>query len=306
MKKLEAFQTLGIETPDQGFDYLISTMRPSLKLWEYFVKWDKVFANTRSLEVHLNIWNYLLGKTDFDSEFRALLAEHPQIVKAIPTMIVRDGAKSSLFSIIENISDLGATDLEFDFSKPADSEEKRELALTFVKSSGLIRLFHKDGVKNLVDYVLGVEAGLDSNGRKNRSGKSMETVVGAYLESFALENELELIDQATAPKIKAKWGFVVPVDKSTRRFDFAISNGKALVLVEVNFYGGGGSKLKATAGEYVGLHEMLTDAGHTFVWVTDGNGWKTTLKPLRAAFEKVDYIWNLKMLNQNALTEFFK
>lgn len=303
MKTVNTLSQLGINTSEEGFDYLIKTLRPSLKLWDYFVNWDKVFQNTRALEVQLNIWNYLLGKEDFDSEFLDLLAQHPQIVTAIPALIVRDGAKSSVFSIIENISDIAADDALFDFSKPADSPEARDNALLFVKQSGLERLFKKDGVKNLVDYVLGVEAGLDSNGRKNRSGTSMETVVQAYLESFCTQHNCEYLVQATASAIKDKWGFTVPVDKSARRFDFAISDGQKLTVMEVNFYGGGGSKLKATAGEYIGLDEMISGAGFNFVWVTDGEGWKTTLLPLRAAYEKIDFIWNLSILNKGALSD---
>jgi type II restriction enzyme len=306
MKLSKTLRDLGVQSPDEGFKYLMENLRPSLKLWDYFVNWDKVFKNTRSLEVHLNIWNYLIGKEDFDNEFHALLIEHPQIVAAIPSLIVRDGANSNRFSVIEDLVKLGEMDSEFDFSKPASSQEQRDSALDFVKKSGLYRLFKKDGVKNLVDYVLGVEAGLDSNGRKNRSGTSMETVVEAYLTQFASDNKIEFMSQATAPKIREKWGFDVPVDKSSRRFDFAISNGSKLALMEVNFYGGGGSKLKATAGEYRGLFELLHQKGFEFIWVTDGEGWKTTERPLREAFDLLDHIWNLKMLTAGSLRDIFQ
>jgi len=139
-------------------------------------------------------------------------------------------------------------DLVFDFSHPAKSEVDRKLALQFFKESGLVKLFAKDGVKNLVDYVIGVEAGLDSNGRKNRSGTSMETVVESYLKPFCKSHKLTCLSQATPNAIKEKWGFEVLTYKSVRRFDFAISNGSKLILMEVNFYGGNGAKLKATAG----------------------------------------------------------
>jgi type II restriction enzyme len=306
MKLSKTLRDLGVQSSDDGFKYLMKTLRPSLKLWDYFVNWDKVFKNTRNLEVHLNIWNYLLGKDHFDEEFHALLREHPQIVSAIPSLIVRDGANSNSFAVIEDLVRLGERDSEFDFSVPASTQEKRDAALDFIKKSGLQRLFKKDGVKNLVDYVLGVEAGLDSNGRKNRSGTSMETVVEAYLSDFTSSHQLEYISQATAPRIKQKWGFDVPVDKSSRRFDFAISNGSKLALMEVNFYGGGGSKLKATAGEYKGLFELLDEKGFEFIWVTDGEGWKTTERPFREAFELIHHIWNLKLLTAGCLRDVFQ
>jgi type II restriction enzyme len=296
----------GISSYEQGFEDFFNSLRPSLKLWDFFVNWEKVFRNTKEIEIHLNIWNYLLGKPNFDSEFRALLKKHPEIVKAIPSLIVRDGSASEIFRIIEDIGDLARPDMIFDFSKPANTDIEIEQALRFMQNTGLTRLFSKDGVKNLVDYVIGVEAGLDSNGRKNRSGTSMESVVEAYLEGFVKNRKLEFIPQATPRKIKELWGFDVPVDKSSRSFDFAISDGELLVLMEVNFYGGGGSKLKATAGEYKGLYDLLNIPNVKFVWITDGEGWRTTKLPLKSAYEHIDYVWNLNWLSRGYLDDLFK
>lgn len=305
MKITPKISKSGINKYDQAFNEFYATLRPSLKLWDYFVNWDKVYRNTKQIEIQLNLWNYLLGKSDFDSEFLELLEQHPEIVSAIPSLIVRDGSGSQAFAIVSDISDITKPDLVFDFSHAAHSEADRKLALQFFKQTGLIKLFTKDGVKNLVDYVIGVEAGLDSNGRKNRSGTSMETIVESYLRQFCLTHKLTYLPQATSSAIKSKWGFDVPVDKSSRRFDFAISNGKKLVLMEVNFYGGGGSKLKATAGEYKGLHNYLKDAGYEFVWITDGQGWESTKEPLGEAFEELDYIWNLNWLSRGYLEDLF-
>ena len=306
MKITPKISKSGISSYEQGFEDFYRTLRPSLKLWDFFVNWDKVFRNTKQIEIYLNIWNYLLGKPNFDAEFKSLLKQHPEIVKAIPSLIVRDGSASQTFHIIEDISDLTQPDNHFDFSKPAKTEADIEKALAFVRNTGLVKLFSKDGVKNLVDYAIGVEAGLDSNGRKNRSGTSMESVVEAYLSDFTKNSKLKFIPQATPKKIKELWGFNVPVDKSSRSFDFAISNGIQLVLMEVNFYGGGGSKLKATAGEYKGLHDLLNLPNVKFVWITDGEGWTTTKLPLKSAYEHIDYVWNLNWLSRGYLEDLFK
>jgi type II restriction enzyme len=305
MKITPKISSKGITSQEEGFENFIATLRPSLKLWDYFVNWDKVFRNTREIEIHLNLWNYLLGKDDFEAEFDALVSRHPEIVQALPSLIVRDGGGSKTFSVVQDLMNLRAPELMFDFSKPATTLEQRALALEFVTKSGLYKLFAKDGVKNLVDYVLGVEAGLDSNGRKNRGGTSMEMVVEAYLTAFTSSNGLQFISQATPPRISEKWGFKVPVDKSTRRYDFAVSNGNKLVIIEVNFYGGGGSKLKATAGEYKALGKILDLPDIDFVWVTDGEGWNTTKLPLQEAFNSLDYVWNLSWLADNLLAERF-
>ena len=85
MKITPKISKSGISSYEQGFEDFFKTLRPSLKLWDFFVNWDKVFRNTKQIEIHLNIWNYLLGKPNFDAEFKSLLKQHPEIVKAIPS-----------------------------------------------------------------------------------------------------------------------------------------------------------------------------------------------------------------------------
>ena len=75
--------------------------------------------------------------------------------------------------------------------------------------------------------------------------------------------------------------------------------------MEVNFCGGGGSKLKATAGEYKGLNDLLKVPNTDFVWITDGEGWNTTKEPLRSAYEALDYLWNLNWLYRDYLADLF-
>jgi type II restriction enzyme len=107
--------------------------------------------------------------------------------------------------------------------------------------------------------------------------------------------------QATAKKIENKWGINVKVDKSSRIIDFAINNNGKLYFIEVNFYGGGGSKLKSTATEYIRMNEYWNNQGVEFIWITDGAGWKSTLKPLREYFDKANYLLNLEMLRNGLL-----
>ena len=111
----------------------------------------------------------------------------------------------------------------------------------------------------------------------------------------------EYIAQATASKIKTKWGIQIEVDKSSRIIDFAINKNGKLYLLEVNFYSGGGSKLKSTATEYCEMYNRYHRQGIDFIWITDGAGWKSTLKPLREYFDKSDYLVNLEMLRNGVL-----
>lgn len=280
----------------KDFNILISTFKSSIKTWDYFVNWKKVFSNSSDLEIALNKLNYLLGKDDLETEFKKLYISNPDITKALPVLLAVRENKLEVFDKITKNSEL------FDFSgKEKDAQKYFE----FLEKSGLARLFQKGGIKNLVDYVLGVEVGLDSNGRKNRGGTLMEDIVGALIGDFCKKNGYEYLPQASSTKIKGKWGVDVKVDKSERNFDFVIYNpkNKKIKLFEINFYNGGGSKLKAVCGEFKNLYSELKAQNIDFVWITDGLGWHTTKRPLEETYNNNEYVFNLTMLEAGILSE---
>lgn len=280
----------------KDFNHLVSTFRSSIKTWDYFVNWNKVFTNSASFEIALNKLNYLLGKDDLRGEFYRLYESNPDIAKALPVLLA---VRENNLEVYNKTS----KELEsYDFSGEGGDVNKY---FEFLDKSGLIKLFQRDGIKNLVDYVIGVEVGLDSNGRKNRGGTLMEEIVGLFLEDFCKQNNLKYIPQASPSKIKLKWNFDIVVDKSERSFDFAIYNPQSnkIKLFETNFYNSGGSKLKAVCGEFRSLYDELKRQNIEFIWITDGLGWHTAKRPLEETYNHNDYIFNLFMLEDGALNE---
>ena len=128
----------------------------------------------------------------------------------------------------------------------------------------------------------------------------MEDIVGIFIQDLCSKNKYKYLKHANAKKIKKELGYEVPVDKSSRTYDFVIDNGKELFIIETNFYGGGGSKLKSTAGEYRNLFDVL-NGKYKFIWITDGFGWKSTARPLRETFNHNDYVFSLAMLEKEIL-----
>ncbi len=301
MKNLSFYNdTLKCKSDDEVFDFLISNLKPSNMLWSYFVNWEKVLRNTKQIELALNNLNYLIGKDDFDKEFKFLLKENPNLAKVIPALVVRDGSNKKNFKILVDYKNKKLVYEDYDFTKEKLSDEDIEKYLIFVKEAGLKDLIINKKIKNLVDYMIGVEAGLDSNGRKNRGGHAMEDIVEAFIIDLCNKKKFRYLKEANAEKIKREFDYDVPVDKSSRRYDFVIDNGKELFIFETNFYGGGGSKLKSTAGEYRNLFDVL-DGKYKFIWITDGLGWKTTGKPLSETFNHNDYLFSLVMLEKGVL-----
>ncbi len=301
MKYLNFYKTvLKCEDKDSVFNYLISTLKPSNTIWSYFVNWDKVLENAQDIELSLNTLNYLIGKENFDDEFRYVIKQHPEVIRTIPALVVRDGDNTKSFKILVDYKQKKLVYEDYDFDKSNPTDKDVEKYLTFIDKTGLKTLITAKKIKNLVDYMIGVEAGLDSNARKNRSGTVMQNIVEFFINDICQKKGYKYLSEANAGKIKNKLGYRVPVDKSSRRYDFVIDNGKELFIIETNFYSGSGSKLKSTAGEYRNLVDVLKGK-HKFVWITDGFGWQSTERPLRETFDYNDYLFNLNMIEKGIL-----
>jgi len=290
-------QLLNLENEDVLFQQITTTFKDKgITLWNYFVNWEKVHKNIKPIEKELNLLNVLIGKENIEKEVYDLIKEYPQVIKAFPFLIAFRNASVSIL-----IDETNFVYKNYDFkNRILTDEDCKDLAIFFIQS-GLGDLMKDKKVKNLVDYVTGVEVGLDSNGRKNRGGTLMENIVEKFVKQACDELGYDYMSQANAKKIKEHWNIEIQVDKSSRNLDFAINKNGKLYFIECNFYGGGGSKLKSTATEYVKMNEYWNAQNITFIWVTDGAGWKSTLKPLREYFDKADYLLNLEMLKDAIL-----
>ncbi len=281
------------------FEYFQDTLIDSITGWDYFVNWQKVLNKFREIEIHLNTLNYLIGKEDIENEFRSLLQQAPRIISVIPILIA---CRTSNFQILTDRTNIFSYK-SFNFQNKTISTTEIDDIVEFTKNTGVLELFKNQTIKSIPDYVLGIEVGLDTNGRKNRGGTTMETIVESLITTICQENNFLFMPQATSDKIKKEWNIDVEVDKSSRRFDFAVKNDRNLYSIKANFYGGGGSKLNATAGEYKSLFDFVSRQGHKFIWVTDGLGWKSTLRPLEETFRHIDYTLNLNMVVSGLLGE---
>ncbi|MFA7091426.1 MAG: type II restriction endonuclease [Arcobacteraceae bacterium] len=287
------------------FDNLKNTLQDSIFTWDYFTDFEKVKKNVKKIEKELNLLNYLIGKENIEEEFLSLIEEYPKVRKILPILIAIRDDKLSSTPIITDIDTLIPENKKYIFNDEINETIKKEL-LIFFKETGLKDFFENKAVKNLVDYCIGVEVGFDTNARKNRTGTLMENLVLNFLEDFCTENKnFHYIEQATQKRIKEYFDYDIAIDKNSRRFDFALydNSNKKLYLFEVNYYSGGGSKLKATAGEYQYLNNFLKGQNLTFIWVTDGTGWFTALNPLEETFNHNDYVINLEMLKNGILKE---
>lgn len=266
----------------------------------YYLNWEKVIRKTQEYELELNTLNYLVGKSNIKELAIELFTKQPHLLSAIPTLIADRDYDLDVLMIDEN------KEMSFEHLNFLQIDENRiEDYVEFIEDTGLLDFLQHNLSKSLVDYAYGVEAGLDSNARKNRSGIQNEKILEINLEKITKETSLEFATQINAKSIEQKWGIIVPTDKSSRRFDGAVYNPDTnkVTLVETNFYGGGGSKLKSVAGEFTTLSKLVEKDDVQFVWISDGMGWDTARLPMSEAFEHIKYIINLDMVKKGYLKD---
>lgn len=288
--------------PEQRLELFLNSLSVTNRTPEYYVNWEKVVRETKQFELELHTLNYLIGKENIYDEALSLFTKQPNLLKAVPSLIASRDKELDIL-IMDNNDNMSFENLDFstiDTSRIPDYVD-------FTEQSGLLDFLQNRANRSLLDYVYGVEAGLDSNARKNRSGTTMEGIVERHVAKISNQFGLEWRAQATASSIKENWAIEVPVDKSERRFDVAIYSKEQhkVWLIETNYYGGGGSKLKAVAGEFTELSQFVRTSSDNveFIWVTDGQGWKTAHLPLSEAFGHITNVFNLKMLKENYLSD---
>ncbi|EOU1462725.1 type II restriction endonuclease [Clostridium perfringens] len=308
MKNLEFYTQKNLNTKEEVFQYLLSTLKESIFTWDYFTDFKKAISNVDKIKNELLKLNALLGVDNqvIDDKFLEIVTKYPKIRKILPCLIALRADKLNSMNIIDDLSNLTSQNKKHLFNEKVELTDEYKLdLLKFFNLSGLREFFINKEVSSLVDYLKGVEVGMDTNGRKNRTGTSMETLCEEFVKSICLEKGFEYIVQATKAKILSRWGVKLELEKIDRRFDFAIFDKKnnKLTLIEVNFYSSSGSKLKATAGEYKELYDYLSSQNHRFIWITDGMGWISSKASLFETFINDDYIFNLKMISDGILNE---
>ena len=181
----------------------------------------------------------------------------------------------------------------------------------FMRKTGLFSLISEHLINNLVDYVTGVEVGLDSNGRKNRGGHLMEDLVESYLVQAGLKRNVDYFKEMYLSDVEKQWNLdlssISNQGKAKKRFDFVVKKDKTVYAVEANFYSSQGSKLNETARSYktIALEAKEID-GFAFVWFTDGQGWKSARHNLEETFDVLDNMYCITDMENGIVKELFK
>lgn len=278
----------------------LSSFRNSIATYSYYVDFEKVYGNVENIKVELNILNSLVGSKNIKTDFEKILSKYPETLKCVPILLA---VRSNEIAV----SDASGSFM-FDFATQTRSISEYS---SFMEKSGLFELLQNHLVNNLVDYVTGVETGLDSNGRKNRGGHLMEDLAESYIKKAGFVKNQNYFKEMYIHEITEKWKIDLSAisnqGKMEKRFDFVVKTQNQIYVIETNFYGSGGSKLNETARSYKTLaNEIATIDGVTFVWFTDGSGWQSARHNLEETFDVMENIYCIKDLENGVIEKVFK
>ena len=287
----------------RNFGLWLAEFRDSIADYGYYVEFEKVYDNVESIKVELNILNSLVGSKNIEADFGGIIEKYPETLKCVPLLLAVRAHE--LYCHDENGSRV------YNFNPAKGGLNDIVSYSYFMKETGLFNLLENHIISNLVDYVTGVETGLDSNGRKNRGGHLMEKLVAGFIRKAGFVEDRDFFREMNIRQITDKWGIDLSAisnsGKAEKRFDFVVKTPHMIYAVETNFYTGGGSKLNETARSYKMLAtEAENIRGFTFVWFTDGKGWKSAARNLEETFDSMEHIYNIKDLENNIIGKVFK
>ena len=280
----------------RNFKEWLFTFRPCIADYSYYVDFDKVNNNVDDIKIELNILNSLVGSKNIENDFEDIITKYPETLKCIPLLLA---VRSNEISVTD-------ADGEYNFSFRKQNYSIDDYKM-FMRKTKLFDLLENHIVSNLIDYVTGVETGLDSNGRKNRGGHLMENLVESFIQKAGFKKGQNYFKEMYIHKIEEKWNMDLSAisnqGKMEKRFDFVIKTDNQIYVIETNFYSSGGSKLNETARSYKTLaQEVATIEGVTFIWFTDGCGWKSAKNNLEETFDVLDTVYNIEDL-ENGIIE---
>ena len=263
----------------EQFKTFLSQLSETNATLDYFVDFEKVKGNVRKIALKLNQLNYLIGKDNLEEAINDLYEENPKVFEVLDILIA---VRNKNAKTLDNTGKI--TLLKSYFTSPKG-------VLEYICETGLAEVFKNKEISNLVDYVFGIEVGLDTNARKNRGGDNMSKAVSLLFDKEGIYYKKEVSSTLFLD--------IESLGVDVKRFDFVIKTKKKTYLIETNFYNTGGSKLNEVARAYSEVAPKINQyENYEFVWITDGQGWLSAKNKLEEAYNIIPSVYNLTTLSE--------
>ncbi|MGI5839762.1 MAG: DpnII family type II restriction endonuclease [bacterium] len=298
--KVKMFERDLLET-NRGFNYYVD--------WSNIDGYQPYLIEFHAMDALIGLDNNRMYKT-----FQDLVRKLPTVVATFPYLFALAKAdRKEVWRGGTNLKIIGSEIDSEDFQEYSFAEmiirnglgdDQIERYYDFFKQMGLKALFQNLLEKSVLDYVIGVLVGLDSNGRKNRGGAAFELACKPIITEICQRFNITVIEQKKFSVLR-KWGFDISPIIEKRKADFILfdASNKKCMNIEVNFYNGSGSKPEEIIDSYINRQANLAENGIDFALITDGNCWDGITSQIMIGFQHLKYIMNFKLAKGGILEE---
>jgi len=278
------YEMLDFKSEGEFLDYFFQTLLETNWTYDYFVDWKKVKEYVRRYLKEISLLNALtkVKTEEREKELKEIFMKYPETIQVIPLIIAIREKNIPIIEVGEK-----AFYKVFDFSQRKVREDEASELVRFCRNVGIMELFSE--INDLYAYLIGVEVGLDTNARKNRSGKIFQNLVQLLLKK-KLRNIQNIIIKSEDRNIKTV---------RNKKADFVIyKHDTPRVVIECNFYSGTGSKPIETANAYIDFQRKVRERGLQFIWITDGRGWKEMKNTIIQSSKEIDFLMNYTIASE--------
>lgn len=170
---------------NKDFNKFMSQLQETNQTLDFFCDFEKIESNVSDIKLSLCMLNSLIGAADLRKSVEAIWKRDRTAFRVMDILIaVRSNGKKV---ILDSSGQCVVLDSLF---------TSVDGVMEYLEETGLADIFRQKKINDLVDYVFGIETGLDSNARKNRSGHVMEKWLQIFLikiisltaKKFTLQN----------------------------------------------------------------------------------------------------------------------
>lgn len=277
MIRISNYELLGFNNQKDYLQYFMDTLLKNNYTYDYFINWKKVYSNLKEYEIEISILNTLshIEENDRCEKLLELLIYYPRISEILPMII---GIRQESIDIFDRYQKT--------FKKFVFKNNTTDL-IEFCEKTGIFKLFNH--ITDLHSYLIGLESGIDTNARKNRSGqifkKLIEDIINSNLKNYP---KYTISNKKYISNLKANFDFII-IDKDNT----------PKIAIKCNFYNSPGSKAKSVSNSYLESQKILKNNDIKFIWVTDGYNWKKMESLIIDSSRDMDYVLNYTLLNEN-------
>lgn len=299
MREQSYFSFFKLGTAEEVIKEFHRTLLYTNRDFKFFVDWQKVKQNVRKYKVSLSILNSLIKNQNFDSQLDYILKKYPEVLPCFPLLLA---VRETDMKLVDDFLALDPHFIEYNFSEHKMTQKEIDKTIIFCDKTGLKAFFQNLCQVSLEDYLSGVEVGLDTNARKNRSGRAMEELIEGLMAKPESQVRIRTILKQKQFQALANYGFKISHALKERKADFIlIKDNGAVINIEVNFFSDTGSKPQEIVGAYINRQQELKNNDHYFIWVTDGSGWHGQRNEMNRAFNELDYVLNTSFVKRGFL-----